>query len=140
LKPKISPAQRGQALAEFAAVAVLAVMLAMLAVSVIPIHRAKTTAVTASYACAQFLSQSRDPAKAATNAAQIAQQIINQRWSGSGKSSFTVSVSTHGGAGQSGSCTVSYKVSTLFGFFGLSDYSGCFTAVSRSEKHKSLWK
>lgn len=137
---KARSTERGQALAEFAAFAVLAVMVAMLAVSVIPIHRAKTSATTAAYACAQFLSQSRNPEKAAANARQIAQQIINQRWSGSGNSSFVVSVSAPAGAGSAGSCSVSYKVSTLFGFFGVSDYSGYFTAISRSEKHKSLWK
>ena len=137
---KVRKTERGQALAEFAAFAVLAVMVAMLAVSVIPIHRAKTSATTAAYACAQFLSQSRNPEKAAANARQIAQEVINQRWSGSGKSNFVVSVSPPQGAGSPGSCSVSYNVSTLFGFFGLSDYSGRFTAISRSEKHKSLWK
>lgn len=132
---------RGQALAEFALFAGLLVVLALILISFIPIHRARTTASTAAYACAQFLSQSRDPANAAREASNIANQIIRNRWSGSTNAVFTLTITPHSGPGTQGTCTVSYKVSTIFGgIIGDSaTLSGRVTASSRAEVWRPLW-
>lgn len=132
-------AEIGQSLAEFAAFSSLAVLVALIAVNFIPLHRAKTTAVTASYACAQFLAESRNPANAVANATRIAQEIIQKRWSGS-NATFSISVQSADEAGGQGTCVVSYKVKTFLVLLGAPEVSGRSVSVSRMEKHKSLWK
>ena len=69
--------ERGQAMAETALFAMLAVILAFGLLSWIPTHRARTAATAAAYACAQFLSQSPDPARAENNARMIAWQTAS---------------------------------------------------------------
>ncbi|MCX8024384.1 MAG: hypothetical protein N3A60_04195 [Thermanaerothrix sp.] len=133
--------ERGQAMTEFILFAGLAVILALMLVAFIPIHRARTAATSAAYACAQFLSQSPDPAKAAKNASDVAYQVLSQRWSGLRLARFSVSVSPHGGAGTPGTCTVSWSTSTVFGGIlgGPGTVSGSITAVSRSEVWRPKW-
>lgn len=133
--------ERGQAMTEFILFAGLAVILALMLVAFIPIHRARTAAVSAAYACAQFLSQSPDPAKAAKSASDVAYQVLSRRWSGLRLAHFSVSVSPHGGAGTPGTCRVSWSTSTVFGGIlgGPSSVSGSVTAVSRSEVWRPRW-
>ena len=75
--------ERGQAMAETALFAVLAILMGFGLLSWIPTHRARTAATAASYACAQFLSQSPNPARASRNAREIAWQTLDADWSGS---------------------------------------------------------
>ncbi len=138
---RFSLAERGQAMTEFALFAVLLVILALMLVSFIPSHRARTAATSAAYACAQFLSQSPDPAAAARAASDIAYQVLAGRWSGLRLARFGVSVSPHSGPGSQGSCSVSWTASTVFAHLlgGPGSVSGTVTAVSRSEKWRPNW-
>ena len=54
--------ERGQALAETAIFSLMAVLLAFGLLAFIPQHRARTVATSAAYSCAQFVSQSPNPA------------------------------------------------------------------------------
>lgn len=132
---------RGQAMTEFALFAGLAVVLALMLMTFIPIHRARTAAAAAAYACAQFLSQSPDPATAAREASRVAHQILSQRWSGLSAARFSVAVSPHTGPGTSGICTVNWSTSTFFGgvLGGPAVISGSASAVSRSEVWRPGW-
>src|SRR5258706_12825918 len=73
--------ERGQALAETALFAMLAVLMAFGLLAWIPTHRARSAATAAAYACAQFLSQSPDPARAQRNAVNVAWNTLNADWS-----------------------------------------------------------
>lgn len=133
--------EQGQALAETAIFAVLAVMVIFGILALIPFHRTRTAAISASYACAQFLSQSPDPAKAAYNGRKIAQKTIDGDWSATFGASYQVVVTPPHGRGQPGRCNVIWSAPVLFsGLLHLK--TGAPTSemfVSRSEEWKAKW-
>lgn len=134
--------ERGQAMAETALFAVLAILLAFGLLAWIPAHRARTAATAAAYACAQFLSQSPDPARAEHNARLVAQRTLNADWSATLGVQYRITVSPPSGAGEPGRCQVSFRAPTLFnGLLGLSQ--GRWSSewfLSRSETWKARWR
>jgi hypothetical protein len=139
---RMRPSERGQAMAETALFAVLAILMAFGLLAWIPIHRARTAATAAAYACSQFLSQSPNPARAANNARQVAWDTLDADWSASLGVQYRVQVSPPGGPGLPGRCVVSFHAPTLFnGLLGLSQGGwGHEWFVSRSETWKARWR
>jgi hypothetical protein len=134
--------ERGQALAETALFGLLAVVMAFGLLAWIPVHRARTAATAAAYACSQFLSQSPNTARAAANARQVARQTLDSKWSGTRGVSYRVQVIPPAGPGQPGRCAVIYHTPSLFrGLLGLRK-DGWNTAwfISRSETWKARWR
>ena len=134
--------ERGQAMAETALFAMLVVLLAFGLLSWIPTHRARTATTAAAYACAQFLSQSPDPARAENNARMIAWQTLNADWSATLGVEYRIEVEPPSGAGEAGRCQVSFHAPVLFnGLLGLSE--GKWSDewfISRSETWKARWR
>jgi len=134
--------ERGQALAETALFAMLAVLMAFGLLAWIPVHRARTAATAAAYACSQFLSQSPDPTRAQRNAANVAWQTLDADWSATAGVQYRVQVAPPGGPGQPGRCLVSFQAPALFnGLLGLS--RGGWSSewfISRSETWKARWR
>jgi len=139
-KPFFSGTQRGQSLAEVAVISVPVILLIFGTLSLIVIHRARSAAISASYACAQFLSQSPNPIQAAQQALSIADRTVNADWSGLVNVQFRVDVTAPPGPGGQGSCTVYYSAPFLFnGLFGIPTEWSAETFYSRSEVWKSNW-
>ena len=134
--------ERGQAMPETALFALLAVLMAFGLLSWIPMHRARTASTAAAYACAQFLSQSPDPARARLNALRVAWQTLDADWSGTYGVQYRVEVSPPAGPGLAGVCQVSFWVPSLFRSLLGSDPAGWGHAwfVSRSETWKARWQ
>ena len=134
--------ERGQALAETALFGILAVVMAFGLLAWIPVHRARTAATTAAYACTQFLSQSPNTARAIANAYQMAWQTLNETWSGTRGVEYQVQVIPPSAPGQPGRCIVSYHTPSLFnGLLGLSeDGWNRVWFISRSETWKARWR
>ena len=133
--------EQGQALPETAIFAVLAVIVTFGILALIPVHRTRTAAISASYACAQFLSQSPDPSKAAYNARKIAENTLDGDWSATFGASYQVRVFPPAGRGQPGRCEVLWSAPGLFG--GLLELRAGAPSgevfVSRSEAWKARW-
>lgn len=133
--------ERGQALAETALFAAVAALLALGLLSWIPVHRARTAAIAAAHGCAQFLSQSPNPAWAAWQARQAAQATLNGDWSATLGTVYQVWVASPQGPGAPGGCAVSYRPPRLF---GLASLAGPVTSTevffSRSEAWKARWR
>lgn len=133
--------EQGQALPETAIFAVLAVIIIFGILALIPFHRTRTAAISASYACAQFLSQSPDPSKAAYNARKIAENTLDGDWSATFGASYQVRVYPPAGRGQPGRCEVLWSAPVLFG--GLLELRAGAPSgevfVSRSEAWKARW-
>lgn len=139
---RVHPSERGQALAETVLFGLLAVVMAFGLLSWIPAHRARTAATAAAYACAQFLSQSPNTARAAANARQVAWKTLDADWSATLGVAYRVQVYPPGGPCLPGRCDVSFRAPTLFnGLLGLSR-GGWNTEwfVSRSESWKARWR
>lgn len=132
--------ERGQALAETAVISVVAILMIFGTFSLIVIHRARTLAVSAAYACAQFLSQAPNPEQAAQQAYDIADRTINADWSGLVNVQFRVEVSAPAGPGAPGNCIVHYNAPFLYkGLFGIPDEWSAESFYSRSEVWKADW-
>jgi hypothetical protein len=132
--------ERGQALAEASVISVVAILMIFGTLSLIAQHRARTAAIAASYACAQFLSQAPDPGQAAAQASLMARRTLDADWSGLASTSYRISVSAPPGPGGVGSCTVAYNSPFLFnGLFGIPDEWVEETFFSRSESWKADW-
>jgi len=135
------PGEQGQALPETAIFAVLAVIVIFGILALIPFHRTRTAAVSASYACAQFLSQSPDPSKAVYNARKIAEKTLDGDWSATYGASYQVHVYPPAGRGQPGRCEVLWSAPVLFS--GLLELKASAPSsevfVSRSEAWKARW-
>ena len=139
-KPPSSPAQKGQAMAETAIFAILAVIMGFGLLTWIPLHRARTVATATAYACAQFLSQSPNPERAARNALQIAESTLGADWSATMGMQYQVNVQA-GFPGGAGVCTVQYQAPVLFrglGFIGPEWSTEQY--ISRSETWKARWQ
>ena len=139
---KSKKSELGQALAETALFGILAVVMAFGLLAWIPVHRARTAATAAAYACSQFLSQSPNTARAAANAKQVAWRTLNASWSGTRGVAYQVAVIAPSGPGQPGRCAVSYYAPALFnGLLNLS--AGDWATewfISRSETWKARWQ
>jgi Flp pilus assembly protein TadG len=132
--------ERGQALAETAVISVVAILLIFGTFSLIVLHRARSAALSASYACAQFLSQSPDPGQAAQQAYAIASQTVNSDWSGLVNVRFRIEVAAPAGPGAPGNCTVFYSAPFLYnGLFGIPTEWVAESFYSRSEAWKANW-
>ncbi|MEA3349871.1 MAG: hypothetical protein U9Q82_04545, partial [Chloroflexota bacterium] len=127
--------ERGQALAETALFSVLAVILAFGVLTTISIHRTRTAAVTAAYACTQFISQSPNPSWAAYQASTVASKTLKADWSATLGADYKVVVFPPSGPGSSGSCVVHYRPPILFGhMFNTETQWSQQWFISRSEK------
>ena len=127
-------------MAETAVISVVAILLIFGTFSLIVIHRARTAAISASYACAQFLSQSPNPAQAAQQASDIAGETINSAWSGLFNVQFRIDVTPPAGPGAPGECSISYSAPFLFnGLFGIPSEWAAESFTSRSESWKANW-
>ncbi len=141
-KGQAPSASSGQALAETALFSMLAIVLAFGILALIPIHRARTAATAASYACAQFLSQSPQPSRAAYNAYRMADSTLNADWSATLGVQYRIEVVPPGGPGQPGGCAVHLRPTIWFNsLLGLQD-TGWSSEwfISRSETWKAKWK
>jgi len=134
-----SAGEKGQAMPETALFSVLVVILAFGLLSLIPVHRARTAATSAAYACAQFLSQSPNRVKAEYNARSTAWDVLNSSWSATAGAQYRVDVVPHQGSGQPGGCAVYYRVALPFDI-GLQPpgWSKVYF-ISRSETWKARW-
>lgn len=133
--------ERGQAMVETALFSVLALLLGFGVLALIPVHRTRTTATAAAYACAQFVSQSPNPSWAVYQAELVAERTIDADWSGTLGAQYTVQVATPSGPGTLGGCTVSYKPPIYFGgLLGLSADWSDVTFFSQSEAWKARWR
>ena len=134
--------ERGQALAETALFSTLAVILAFGMLATISVHRTRTAAMSAAYACTQFLSQSPNPSWAANQARAVAEKTLNADWSATMGTDYRVEVSPPAGPCSAGSCIVFYRppisFGHLFGTGGASWSSEWF--VARSETWKAKWR
>ena len=138
--PKPRPSERGQALAETAMYAGIALMLGLALAMLLPVHRVRTAATSAAYACAQFVSQAPDPDQARYQAELEAQRTLDARWSGTAGAEYRVVVSPAGGPGGAGQCTVYFTPPLLFnGLLDLSIDEGAVTFQSQSESWKARW-
>lgn len=142
MKPQAAHrAEKGQALAETAVFSSMAVLLALGILALIPIHRTRTVATTAAFACAQFVSQSRDPNQAVIQARLVARRTVSADWSGTLGAAYAVEAwATGSGVGGAG-CRVHYRAPVLFnGLLGLVPprwHTVEFTA--RAEPWKADW-
>ena len=140
---KIKVSERGQALAETSIFAVLAAIVGFGILALIPLHRARTAAISAAYGCAQFLAESPLNQHIATQyARKVANDTLNAVWSGTFGTSYRVDVQPPGGPGQPGYCSVSWHTPILFnGLLQLHPGGwSSITIVSRAEKWKAGWK
>ena len=139
---KLRKSERGQAMAETALFGMLAVIMAFGLLAWIPVHRARTAATAAAYACSQFLSQSPNTARAAVNAKQVAWRTLDATWSATRGVEYRVAVIAPSGPGQPGRCAVSFHAPTLFNGLlqiGAGDW-GTEWFISRSETWKARWQ
>jgi hypothetical protein len=135
------PGERGQALAETALFSTLAVVMAFAILALIPIHRSRSVATSAAYACAQFLSQSPRPSTAVYNAYRIATETLEADWSATLGMEYNLEIVPPSGSGQPGGCAVHYRPPIFFnGLLGLQgpQWSSEWF-VSRSETWKAKW-
>ena len=141
MKAPARRSERGQALAEAALYAALIALLALGLLSWIPVHRARTAATAAAHGCAQFLSQSPNPAWAAWQARQAAQATLEGDWSATLGTVYQVMVAPPQGPGAPGGCAVYYRPPRLFGLAGLAESKTSIELfISRSESWKARWR
>ncbi len=131
--------EQGQAMAETALFSTLIVLMAFGFLSLIPIHRARTAATAAAYGCAQFLSQSPDPVRAAQNAQRIANDTLSSIWSGTFGVQYAVQIQPPSAPGEPGTCQVSWQIPELFRL-GFGSGSSAERFISRSETWKAKWR
>lgn len=138
---RVKRSERGQALAETALFASMAVLLALGVLSWIPVHRARTAAIAAAHSCAQFISQSLNPAWAAWQARQAAQATLDGDWSATLGTAYQVWVAPPQGPGAPGGCAVSYRPPRLFRLAGIAEPRASMQFfISRSEAWKARWR
>jgi hypothetical protein len=141
MKVPVRRSERGQALAEAALYAALVALLALGLLSWIPVHRARTAATAAAHGCAQFLSQSPNPAWAAWQARQAAQATLEGDWSATLGTAYQVWVAPPQGPGAPGGCAVYYRPPRLFGLAGPAEPKASMEFfISRSEAWKARWR
>ncbi len=133
--------QRGQAILEAALLAVVMFLVAMLGLTAVPLHRAHTAAISAVYACTQFITQyPNQPDKAARMGYEEAQRTLHGGWNALSKASFRLSAFPPQKAGEAGSCSVTYSVTLLFDPLGIGRHTRTLTLTGRSERWKAEWR
>ncbi len=133
--------QRGQAILEAALLAGVMFLVAMLGLTAVPLHRAHTAAVSAVYACAQFVTQyPNKPDEAARMGAAEARRTLSGGWNALAQASFRLSALPPQSAGKSGSCRVTYSVRLLFDPLGVGQHTRTLTLTGRSERWKAEWR
>jgi hypothetical protein len=134
--------RRGQALVETALLSVLVLLLTFGMLVWIPVHRARSAATAAAYACAQFLAETPDPDWAAWEASQVAWKTLDADWSATLGTTYDLEVLPPTGAGSSGTCVVFYRPWTPFNDLLHLDEASWSQAwfVSRSETWKARWR
>jgi hypothetical protein len=137
-----SRSERGQALAETAIFSIMAVLLAFGLLAFIPQHRARTVATSAAYACAQFVSQSPNPAWAVYQAETVARRTFQSDWSGTLGVQYDVEVLAPNGPGSTAGCVIFYHAPVFFnGLLGLNDPGwSAEWFISHSESWKARWR
>jgi hypothetical protein len=133
--------EKGQAMAEVSIFSLLAVLLGFALLALIPMHRTRTAATAAAYACAQFVSQSVHAEAAVAQAEQIAWQTISADWSGADRSTYQVRAWHSGRRGMESGCEVNFQSPILFnGLLGLANPGeGRVSFIARSESWKARW-
>jgi len=132
--------QRGQAILETALLAGVMFLVAMLGLTAVPLHRAHTAAVSAVYACTQFITQyPNQPDKAAQMGYAEANRTLHGGWNALAQASFHLSVFPPQKAGEEGSCRVTYSVVLLFDPLGVGRHTRTLTMTGRSERWKAEW-
>ena len=133
--------QRGQAIAETALLAGVMFLVAMLGLTAVPLHRAHTAAVSAVYACTQFITQyPNQPDKAAQKGYEEAHRTLSGGWNALAGASFHLTAFPPQKAGEAGTCKVTYSVKLLFDPFGVGRHTRTITLIGRSERWKAEWK
>ncbi len=131
-----------QALAEAALASMVLALLAMLGVDLLVLHRVHTAALSAAYACAQYISQfPHRPQRAAALGQEIAHRTLAPRaWSALRSASFSVTVEPPEEAGSLGRCTVTYWVTLPFAPPGMDRRQGtAIYSYSRGERWQGRW-
>ena len=133
--------EKGQALAETAIFSLLAVLLGFAILALVPVHRTRTAATAAAFACAQFVSQAAAAEMAVRQAEAAGYRTIESRWSGLHGAAFEIRAWHAGGPGADSGCTVSYHSPILFsGFLGFNDPGqGSVSFAAKSETWKAQW-
>ena len=139
---KRDTSERGQALVETAIFSLMAVLLAFGLLAFIPQHRARTVATSAAYSCAQFVSQSPNPAWAVHQARTVARRTLDADWSGTLGVQYAVDVIAPNGPGSAAGCAVFYHAPVLFnGLLGLNDPGWSVEwFITQSEAWKARWR
>lgn len=137
---RVRRGERGQAMAETALFSMVAVLMAFALISLIPIHRTRTVAAAAAYACAQFISQSPNPKWAAWSAYHVAHQTLDADWSATLGAKYQVEVAPPSGPGKPGGCVVRFLPPLLFNVFDIRLQWDSEFFVSRSETWKAKWR
>ena len=131
---------RGQAMVEAALVLVPLVFLALLGVNVLVLHRVRTAATAAAYACAQYVTQfPHRPERAAEAGAAAAGRILSAPWSATRTARFAFDVTPPGGPGETGRCTVHYSVRLPFAPSGLGGVQGSISITGAGERWQGRW-
>ncbi len=133
--------EKGQALAEAAVFSLLAVLLGFALLALIPVHRTRTAATAAAFACTQFVSQAANRKEAVRQAEEIGRRTIRQNWSGTRGSVFIVRAWHNGHPGKDSGCSVQFKSPVMFsGLLGFSDPGeGRVSFTARIETWKARW-
>lgn len=133
--------EKGQALVETALFSVMAVLLAFGALTLIPVHRTRTAATSAAYACAQFVSQSPNPNLAVSQAELVAWKTLHADWIATLGANYQVQVFAPTGPGTPAGCAISYRPPLPFnGLLELETNWATVTFFSQSEAWKARWR
>lgn len=136
-----APTERGQALAETALFSVMAVLLAFGVLTLITVHRTRTAATSAAYACAQFVSQAPNPNWAVAQAEFVAWKTLNADWSATLGAVYQVQALTPASPGSQAGCAVSYQPPLPFnGLLGLEADWATVSFFSQAEAWKARWR
>jgi hypothetical protein len=129
-------------MAETAIFSSMAVFLAFAMLALIPLHRARSAAVSAAYSCAQFISQSPNPAWAAYQARRVALATLEADWSGTLGVEYEVQALPADVPGGSAGCVVFFRPPLRFGgHFGIPQPGWSAKAfVSQAEAWKARWR
>lgn len=133
--------EKGQAMVETAVFSLLAVLLGFALLALIPLHRVRTAATAAAYACAQFVSQSADPIQAVDQAKAVGERTLDAYWSGTPGGQYEIQAWSTGGAGGQGGCTVFFRSQLMFnGLLKLNQpHWNRVDFMSRTETWKARW-
>ena len=132
--------RRGQAMVEAALTLLPLVFLALLGVNVLVLHRVRTAAISAAYACAQYITQfPHRPERAADVGTTVAGRILHAPWSAVRTARFAFDVVPPSGPGETGRCTVRYAIRLPFAPQGMGGVQGSITVTGAGERWQGRW-